>query len=488
MKPRTLLIYPDLAYSDFQRPAPPYSVLFIADALQQAGVEVSVFDLRYDRISDVLESVTEQTPEYVGISVMTGPQIRNALTVAASVREVSPEIRLVWGGIHPTILPFQTIRHPLVDIVIRGDGETPYAQLVKSDSWQSIQGLVYQHNDQIHDGGLAPHTDMATVHIPWDLVDAKRYVEHGRTSVITSRGCPYRCAFCYNAQLHAPWRGWTANQCIIELAPLIACGAEDLLFFDDAFFTNLARIRKLFPYFRKENLTWTAELRIDQLTKELARDSKEAGCKCLFFGAESGSLRILRLLNKRITVQQQLRSAKITNEIGLGADYSWMIAIPTETPKDRRLTISTIKAIQRINPTAEFSIKIYTPYPGTPLYKMAVTEGARLPESLTGWANFSRYRAGSHLAKRRHLETLTLTSAIIGRHVFQKMHGPPAAFIRWLAGLRWRNEYFGLPWESFLYTFLSDHVEQTQPSKTKHIMHGLAGTLFQSNQKETFAR
>ena len=488
MRSYTILVYPDLAYSELQRPAPPYSILFIADALRRVDVEVDVFDLRYDTPKDVLKAVATYNPEYVGISTMTGPQIANALAIATVIRQQAPETKLVWGGIHPTILPFQTLRHSLVDMVVRGDGERPYSQLVTGEESTKIHGLVFQQEGIVYDGGLAPFTDMSKVSTPWDLVDANRYIVRGRTSVVTSRGCPYRCAFCYNALLRPPWRGWSAEQCENEISQLVTLGAEDILFFDDAFFTDLNRVRKLLPYFQTENLSWTAELRIDKLTKDLARNIKQAGCKTLFFGGESGSTRILNLLSKGVTVRQMLRSARITHEAGLGADYSWMVGIPSETPEDRHDTISVIKTIRQINPDAEFSIKIYTPYPGTPLFKAAVNEGAQLPGTLTGWSKVSRYRASEYLHGRRGLETLALTSAVVGRHIFKEMNGLPMMFARSLADLRWRNEYFGLPWESIIYNMLSTTTEQSSGSRLSNILRRISEGFLRPDQEETFAR
>jgi len=484
----TILVYPDLAYSELQRPAPPYSVLFIADALQRAGVEVSVFDLRYDSAEAVVRAVTTYAPDYVGLSVMTGPQIRSALTVAAAIRKAAPATRLVWGGIHPTILPAETLRHPYVDLVIRGDGEQAYRQLVQGMAWPRIPGLAFFHNERICDNGLAPPTKMTSVSVPWDLVDARRYVVRGRTSIVTSRGCPYRCAFCYNAMLCQPWRGWTIQQCMTEFDRLVAFGAKDLLFFDDAFFTDYARVRNLLPYFRREGLLWTAELRVDQLSQTLAREIHEAGCQRLFFGAESGSPRMLRLLNKRITVSQLLRSAVITRDAGIRADYSWMVGIPTETPVDRHATIAAIKRMAQLNPAAEFAIKIYTPYPGTPLYRLALNERQRMPDSLTGWSRLSRFEAPASLPGARQLETLALTSAIIGREVMQAMAGPPGAFLQTLARFRWRYEAFGLPFESVAYHAITSFLERRQAGRLAKARFSGARPFAPSRLEETFAR
>lgn len=485
---KTILIYPDLAYSELQRPSPPYSVLFIANALKQVDIDVGVFDLRFDSTDDVLNAIASHTPEYIGISTMTGPQILNALAIASAIREVAPESQLVWGGIHPTILPHQTIHNPYVDLVIRGDGERAYTQLIQGTNWSRIRGLVVKQEGKIHDNGLAQPVDMSSVHIPWELIDPSRYIVRGRTSILTSRGCPYRCAFCYNSIFQQPWRGWTVKQCINELDQFIAYGAEDILFFDDAFFANMDRVHKLLQYFRSEKLVWTAEIRVDKLTRSLAQKFQRAGCQRLFFGAESGSSRMLRLLNKGITVSQILRSARIVHEANIDADYSWMVGIPTETSQDRHNTLVAVKAIQRINPAAEFVIKIYTPYPGTALYRLAIQDGAQMPQSLTGWSTSSRYRAPSHLPSARKLETIALISAIMGRKITRDMRGTIMSLLRSIAKLRWNYEFFDFPWESFIYRVISSFLEQHRTKKLSQATKSAAKSLFSLQSEETFAR
>jgi radical SAM superfamily enzyme YgiQ (UPF0313 family) len=286
--------------------------------------------------------------------------------------------------------------------------------------------------------------------------------------------------------LRQPWRGWTAQECKKELDRLVAFGAEDLLFFDDAFFTNKARIRKLLPYFRRESLAWTAELRVDHVTPTLARDVKKAGCRALFFGAETGSPRLLQLLNKRITVRQLIRSSQIVKDAGIKADYSWMIGIPTESSKDRRKTIALIKAIQGINPTAEFVIKIFTPYPGTPLFEMALEEGATLPKTLTGWSTFSRYRGLHYLQHRRKLETCALTSALVGRQMLHSLQGP-LALARGFAQFRWKHEAFGLPLESVIFNTFSRILERRQ-KRGFRTTGRTAQSFLTSEANDTFAR
>ena len=126
----TILIYPQLEFAGTQVPTPPYSILFIADYLIKQNVNVKIFDLRFDSLHQVKNAISNNEPEYIGVSVMTGPQIYYALKICESIKKEFKKIKIVWGGIHSTILPTQTLQNKLIDFVIRGEGERSYYELV----------------------------------------------------------------------------------------------------------------------------------------------------------------------------------------------------------------------------------------------------------------------------------------------------------------------------------------------------------------------
>ncbi|MFX0106322.1 MAG: cobalamin-dependent protein, partial [Candidatus Hodarchaeota archaeon] len=137
----TILIYPELEFIGTQIPTPPYSILFIADYLIKRNVDVKIFDLRFESNSKVLDAISNNEPEYIGVSVMTGPQIHSALKICKSIKNEFNKVKIVWGGIHSTILPTQTLRNNIIDFVIRGEGEKPYYDLVRGKKKSQIDGL-----------------------------------------------------------------------------------------------------------------------------------------------------------------------------------------------------------------------------------------------------------------------------------------------------------------------------------------------------------
>ena len=459
----SILIYPQLEFAKVQIPTPPYSILFIADYLLKNNVDVKIFDLRFDKLSQVFDAISNEDPEYIGISVMTGPQIQYALKICKSIKKEFKKIKIVWGGVHSTILPTRTLQNKLIDFVIRGEGEKPYHELVSGKNLSQIKGLSFKEGNKIFHN---PNSDILTsseineLSIPWNLINPKRYVRNGNFNAITSRGCPFKCAFCYNTLFNNVWRGWTAEKCVQELNNCLDFGVKNITFYDDYFFANSKRIKDLFVYFNEQDIRWKAELRVNRLDYSLAKEAKNHGCTQMYFGAESGSQRVLNILNKNISVKDIIQSAKITKEVDLSADYSWMIGIPGETNVDVKKTIDLIKIIKKINPESEFSIKILFPYPGTEIYDLAKQRGFKPPSHLLDWAEIRRDRASDYLKKKNRLETISITSAIIGRKVFEQESIPIFKLIRGMADFRWNHEFFNVGFENFFFKIFRDLIDK----------------------------
>ena len=440
----------------------PFSIVFIADYLLKRDIDVKIFDLRHDDIKQVLDKISEDEPKYVGISVMTGPQIYNALIISKLIKQEFKEVKIVWGGIHSTILPTQTLQNRLIDIIIRGEGEKPYYKLVSGKKISQINGLSFKKDKKIihnPENKLLESSELNKLSIPWELIDPGRYIENGNFNMITSRGCPYKCAFCYNALLNNVWRGWTPEKCMQELDKALEFGARKIFFYDDNFFANLKRIKALFTYFKENNIIWKAELRVDRLDYELAEEAKKHGCNQMYFGAESGSQRILNILNKNISITDIIRSAKITKELEIIADYSWMIGIPGETEKDLKMTIKLIKKVKKINPNSEFSIKILFPYPKTAIYQKALDMGFKPPSNLLEWSKIRREQAQDYLKNKNRLEMIAITSAVVGRKVFEQLNFPPIKILKFIANTRWKRGFFGFGIENLFFKLFKNLIE-----------------------------
>ena len=459
----SVLIYPQLEFAKVQIPTPPYSILFIADYLLKRNVDVKIFDLRFDSLSQVFDAISNNEPEFIGISVMTGPQIYYALKICESIKKEFNKIKIIWGGIHSTILPTQTLQNELIDFVIRGEGEKAYHELVSGKSISQIKGLSLKKGKKIFhnpNANILTSSEINKLSIPWTIINPKRYIRNGNFNIITSRGCPFKCAFCYNTLFNNVWRGWTAEKCIQELDKCLDFGAKKITFYDDYFFANAKRIKILFNYFKEQDIRWKAELRVNRLDYSLAEEAKSHGCVQMYFGAESGSQRVLNLLNKNISIKDIIQSAKITKDTDMSADYSWMIGIPGETKADVKKTITLIKKIKEINPNCEFSVKILFPYPKTAIYDHAKQVGFKPPSNLLNWGKIRRDRASSYLKNKNQLEMISIVSAIIGRKVFEQESIPIFKLLRFIAKFRWNYEFFGVGFENIFFKIFRDLIDK----------------------------
>lgn len=469
---KTILIYPQLEFSNAQLATPPYSILFIADYLKKKKIDVEIFDLRFSPLSKVLKALSEDNIEYVGISVMTGPQIHYALEISNLIKQEFSNIKIIWGGIHPTILPDQTLKFKMIDFVIRGEGEHSYYQLISGQDLGKIKGLSFKKKKNIVHN---PNSDKLTsselnqLNIPWDLVNPKNYIVHNSLNMITSRGCPFHCTFCYNSISNNIWRGWTAQKCIEEFNVAMGLGVKKINFYDDYFFANSERNETLLKYFKDRGIVWKAELRINQLNYKLARKLRNCGCDQLFFGAESGSQRILNILGKNMLVRDIIQSARITKYNEIFADYSFMIGVPSETWEDITRTIRLIKKIKLINNDSEFSIKILFPYPKTEIHELALLHGFRAPKSLRDWGEIRRERASSYLEHKNSLEMISLTSAIMGKKIFEQNSIPILNLIRIPASFRWKHEIFTAGFENLFFKIFREVFEKLVRS-TQHLI------------------
>ena len=172
----SILIYPQLEFAKIQIPTPPYSILFIADYLLKRNVDVKIFDLRFDKLSQVFDAISNNEPEFIGISVMTGPQIHYALKSCESIKNEFNKIKIVWGGVHSTILPTQTLQNKFIDFVIRGEGEKAYYELVSGKNISQIKNLSFKKGNKIFhnpNANLLTNSEINKLNIPWSLIKLK---------------------------------------------------------------------------------------------------------------------------------------------------------------------------------------------------------------------------------------------------------------------------------------------------------------------------
>jgi len=396
---------------DLDELPPHLGLLAIATYIKQNGYNPVIFDSRkymknnfWPELKPLLKNAL-----CVSISVMTA-QVGSALKISQKIKEYNSNILVVWGGYHPSLFPEQTLKDPLVDFVIQGEGDWSFLDLIKSietkSSYEHIDGFGYKKNNQLIFNPQSKFYDFNELPAwDWSFYDVERFIK-GRTwsspvevrqlPVQSSRGCPYQCTFCINTILNCykKWRAKDIDKVLDEVEDLIKnYNVQWIKFRDEIFFLQKKRIIDFCDEIikRKIKFQWSANSRVDFFNNGVVDDEvllklKKAGCVNLNFGIESGSQRILNLLRKQITPAQAIKSAEMCNKYGLKPVYSFIVGIPSETKKDLMLTYNLMKKLVKLCPDSVLlGPHLYRPYPGCELYNIAKKFGVPEAKELREW-------------------------------------------------------------------------------------------------------
>ncbi|MBT9138836.1 MAG: 2-hydroxyethylphosphonate methyltransferase [Syntrophomonadaceae bacterium] len=262
-----------------------------------------------------------------------------------------------------------------------------------------IQGITYRKDGEVVSNSARPtNVDLDSLPflayhlLPWQRY--KPHPPHGRAlpfaAIITSRGCPYRCAYCSKPIFGSKFRAQSPERVVEEVAYYQnKFGIKEIAFYDDVFTLNKKRAYAIADGIIKKGLKihWTCETRVNLVDKELLHHMKQAGCYAIAYGIESASQEILDAIHKDITLEQVEEAIRITQEVGLQIVGYFMIGSPGESPETIRKTIQFAKKLKV--DFAQFAIT--TPFPGTELYKLYL-ESKR---SSVSWGNFVYAGTGS---------------------------------------------------------------------------------------------
>lgn len=372
-------------------------LLSIATYLDSKGVEVKIVDgARQNGYADLIKKEAENC-DYAGLSVMT-TQIPSAVRISQLIRGINPKCKIIWGGTHPTFFPKQTVNHPLIDVVVYGEGEETVYELATGKDWSEINGIVFKRGSQIISNPPRELHDPAKMPLfNWDLVPQEVLYNLSLVPSLTSRGCPHRCTFCINAILKNKWRARTVEQVLEDLRIIKNADyfrGKKIRFWDENFFVDIGRAKAIIEGMIKNELIipWETTVRVGYIKEEMINDDflaklKRSGCYLLSFGAESGSLKILKKIQKDITVEEILYSAKQCLKYGIIPQYSFMIGLPGETREDMFMTLDLIDKLIKLSDKVQIlGPQAFRPYPGSPLYEECKKAGWREPQSLKEWA------------------------------------------------------------------------------------------------------
>ncbi|WP_456434656.1 B12-binding domain-containing radical SAM protein [Methanopyrus sp.] len=362
----------------------PVGLLYLSAYLEREGFSVDIVDCPAKGLD--IEEVVKRASGYdaVGITVTT-PAAPYAYEIARRVKEKGVFVFL--GGPHPTFMDGEALRESHADAVVRGEGELTTADLLDHvDGWEDpdlsdVPGISYldERGKLMRNDDRRPIEDLDSLPLPaYDKIDISLYApdpDEPYAPVITSRGCPFQCAFCASSRLLGKeWRARSADHVVREIEYLVEeKGVERIEFVDDVFAITVSRVEEIGEKLRKEGIDvpWDCGTRANLMTPEMAKALQEYGCRYVYVGAESASDETLRKINKQITTGDVYACRKVAARYGLGVLFSFILGFPWEDRDDIKRTIRF--AIDLKPDYAQFTV--CTPYPGTPLYDLAEREG-----------------------------------------------------------------------------------------------------------------
>lgn len=382
----------------------PVSTLSLASVLVD-DYDVKIIDQRIDddwekKLEDELSNGTLA----VAMGAMIGTQIKNALSISKKAKESG--CKTVWGGPHSTILPYQTVQHPLVDYVIVGDGEFTLKlfldKLSKGEDLKDIPNLVYKGKESPAVKSKVPISEPEDIpELPYDLVDVEKYVKNGGMALskkermlpfISSRGCPYRCSYCSTGFLsERRWKSLSAEETVRRVLNISKKYKLDFVkFYDENFLSNPKRAEAIAEGIGNQ-VQWSIQARMDNILMVDLKKLEKGGLRFVEPGVESGSNRILSLIAKDETRETMLEANRKLAETNIKSYCNFMMGFPTETYDELMESIDFALRMIEENRNAHISgFNTYMPYPGSALYPLALQYGFKSPENLEGWIDYTR--------------------------------------------------------------------------------------------------
>ena len=441
----------------------PLALLAVGSYLDPQKYEVRILDGRLERdpVGAVLAAIDDAL--CLGVTVLTGAPIRDALRITRAAKARRPDLPIVWGGWHPSLFPTATLDEPGVDVTVQGQGEATFGELVErlaaGEDLVGLRGTTVRANGQVVQNPPRPLVDMNTFPpANYDLISVERYFRlkgQRQLDYISSTGCHFRCAFCADPFVYK--RRWVARDPArmgeeIEML-WRRYRFDDLAFQDETFFTYRDRVVALAEEFLRRGLrfTWTGTLRADQgfrLSDEVLALCVRSGLRRVMIGVESGAQEMLDWMTKDITVEQVLDAAEKCVRHGIGAIFPFIVGFPGESDASVRATLALVKRLRAMSPAFETPIFYFKPYPGSRITEEVVRNGYRLPTTLEGWAEFDFVgSAGPWVSPEKY--------ALIERFKFyNRFAWGPETRLRWplqkLARWRCRRDFYHLPLEKIV--------------------------------------
>ena len=391
----------------------PNSILQIAASVKKQFEYVIVdANLETDPWAKIESYISSGDFKYFGCTVMPGPQLKQAIPFSKKIRDKFQEIKIIWGGYFPSNQSQSVLNSGFVDYIINGPGDTAFPLLLDAIENQSplnkIPNLIYNDQNKIIKTDKAPLPEMDSLpalpykklhgFYPMQRYLGKTFLGAKTIAYHSSFGCPFTCSFCAVVPIYnARWKGQSAKNIYKNIRFLKDEYAADAIeFHDNNFFVSEERVVEFAKLIINDNMHWWGEARIDTMDKYSDSSLKlirEAGCKMIFFGAESGNDEMLKQMNKggKQSAKQIKNFAVRLRNFDIIPEYSFVLGLPAESEQkvwqQIKQDISFIKEVKEINPNTEIIIYLYSPVPteGSELFQSVQSSGFKYPQKLQDW-------------------------------------------------------------------------------------------------------
>lgn len=424
--------------------------------------------------------------EVVGMTVMPGPQLADAIPLARRLKHDLPRVSIVWGGYFPSQHSDVVLADGCVDYVVRGHGEDAFVALIgqldavriatggsAAAVAKGIAGVAWRDpvGGAAHDEGMPtiPHPERQPA-FPWHRLPIERYL---RKTFLGSRtighhssyGCPFFCSFCAVVNMvDGAWLARSAETTAADVRTLVReHGANAIEFYDNNFFVAEKRCRVFADSIADLKIRWWGEGRIDTMlgwSDDTWRAMADSGLAMVFMGAEAGDDETLKRMNKggKQTVAGALELAARMATFGVVPEYSFVLGSPPDPEVDVEKTLAFVRRVKAVNPATEVVFYLYTPVPleGT-LYESAKASGFAFPTTLDGWMGadwqgFSQRRSDSipwiSDALRSKVRAFEMTmNAAFPTSTDARNRGMRAKALRTLGRWRWDAQFYDHPYE-----------------------------------------
>ncbi len=399
-----LFIAPPFSYGildSLSSRSPPLGVASIAAVLEQAGYTVQILDaftLGMNHVA-IVQKAKELQPKIIAAASVTA-NFPLTMDLIRDFKKALPEVTIVYGGPHATILPETAIVKEGVDFVIIGEAEYTTQDLVhyiirKQGHYKTIPGICYLDENKkpvrTAPRELIKNLDELPIPayhlLPMDIYKAYAALDIGRkfSTMITSRGCTAQCSFCTSVQMNQyKWRQRSQKIVVDEIEYLNKTfGISHIYFQDDEFTVNHKRVIDICDEIKARNLDiiWECLTRVSNVKKDVLQKMYEAGCRSIIFGVECGYQEGIDRLKKFITLEQVERAVTLTKKAGIQVKCSFLIGFPWESEKEIKQTIAFAKKID-----ADITyFNTLNPYFETPIFKEVAENNLFVGEDATNW-------------------------------------------------------------------------------------------------------